>query len=235
MTRAMEKHADGSATVIPVILQFCDWKGAPFGRLLGTPTDGKPISQYANYHEALAIVVKEIRRVAEKYRKSDLPTARLVPTAASTRADSPVLPRTSNLAIKRKFDDHECDEYLENTYEYIARFFDGFLQELANRNAQIKIRFKRVDANSFSAWIYDNGKIVAECSVYNSSGSGFDSSSIRYSSTTDTSRNSYNESLNVADDGFKLYLKSMTNSHKNLTEQGAAEMFWANLIGRLQH
>lgn len=172
MTRAMEKHADGNATVIPVFLQYCDWKGAPFGRLLGIPTDAKPISQYADYHEALAIVAKEIRRVAEKYRRPDIVPSRPASVAALVRAGSPPLPRTSNLAIRRNFDDHECDEYLENTYEYIARFFEGSLQELTNRNAQIKTRFKRIDANSFSAWIYDNGKLVSECSVYNSSGSG---------------------------------------------------------------
>lgn len=235
MTRAMEKHDDGSATVIPVFLQYCDWKGAPFGRLLGIPTDAKPISQYADYHEALAIVAKEIRRVAEKYRTSDSTKSNFIPGQVPIRAGSPVLPRTSNLAIKRKFDDHECDEYLENTYEYIARFFEGSLQELTSRNAQIKTKFKRIDANSFSAWIYDNGKMVSECSVYNGSGLGFGGSSIRYSSTADTSRNSFNESLSIANDGYKLYLTSMMNPQNKLTEQGAAEMFWASFIGRLQH
>lgn len=235
MTRAMEKHEDGTATVIPIFLQYCDWKGAPFGRLLGLPTDAKPISQYADYHEALAIVAKEIRRVAEKYRRSDSAPSRATTGNAFVRPGNSALPRTSNLAIKRKFDDHECDEYLENTYEYIARFFEGSLQELANRNAQIKARFKRVDANSFSAWIYDSGKLVSECCVYNSSGSGFGGSSIRYSSTADTSRNSFNEALTIANDGYKLYLTPMMTSQNKLTEQGAAEMFWANLIGRLQH
>jgi len=235
MTCAMEKHEDGSATVIPIFLQYCDWKGAPFGRLLGLPTDAKPISQYADYHEALAIVAKEIRRVAGKYPKSETTAPPLTTGRVSTRASSPTFPRSSNLAIKRKFDDHECDEYLENTYEYIARFFEGSLQELTNRNTQIKTRFKRIDANSFSAWIYDNGKMMSECFVYNSSGSDFSGSSIRYSSTADTSRNSFNESLSIANDGFKLYLTSMMNSKNNLTEQGAAEMFWASFIGTLQN
>lgn len=234
MMRAMEKHEDGSATVIPIFLQYCDWKGAPFGRLLGIPTDAKPISQYADYHEALSIVAKEIRRVAEKYRNSGLLPVHQAPASTPIRSGSPTLPRTSNLAIKRKFDDHECDEYLENTYEYIARFFEGSLQELTNRNSQIKTKFKRVDANSFSAWIYDNGKMVSECSVYNGAGSGFGGSSIRYSSTADTIRNSFNESLIIGDDGYKLYLTSMMKSHNKLTEQGAAEMFWTRLIERLQ-
>ena len=44
MTRAMERHHQGTARVIPVILHPCDWQGAPFGKLLAVPTDGKPVS-----------------------------------------------------------------------------------------------------------------------------------------------------------------------------------------------
>ena len=48
MSRAMEKHQEGSARVIPVILHPCDWQNAPFGALRATPTDGKLISMFAN-------------------------------------------------------------------------------------------------------------------------------------------------------------------------------------------
>jgi len=238
MQRAMEKHHDSSATVIPVILRPCDWHSAPFGKLKGVPTDGKPISQYADHHEGMAIVAKEIRRVAVKYPSDSAVAAPALSTQVRPIAPMHVagsaMPRSSNLAIKRKFDDHERDEFLENTFEYIARFFEGSLQELSNRNTQIKTRFKRIDANSFAAWIYDNGQKVSECYIYGGSGAGFRGSSICYSSTADTSRNSFNESFSVADDGLKLYLTALMNGQKQLTAQGVSELLWSSLIARLQ-
>ena len=65
MKRALEKHADGSAIVIPVILHPCDWHSALFGDLRATPTDGKPVSMYANQHEAFTIVAKDVREAAK--------------------------------------------------------------------------------------------------------------------------------------------------------------------------
>lgn len=46
MQRAMQRHDAGSAVVIPVILRACEWHGAPFGKLLATPTDGRPVTQW---------------------------------------------------------------------------------------------------------------------------------------------------------------------------------------------
>jgi hypothetical protein len=66
MSRAMEKHREGSACVIPVILHPCDWRNAPFGSLRATPTDGKPVSMFANQHEAFAIIAKDIREAASR-------------------------------------------------------------------------------------------------------------------------------------------------------------------------
>ena len=33
MKRAVERHAQGTATVVPVILKSTDWKTTPFGKL----------------------------------------------------------------------------------------------------------------------------------------------------------------------------------------------------------
>lgn len=238
MTRAIEKHEDKSAIVIPVILHPCDWHSAPFGRLKATPTDGKAVSMFANQHEAFAIVAKDVRDAAK-----------IIPTSHSTkkiehycvRPQPDISPkaRSSNLRIKRKFDDHERDEFLENSYEYIVRYFEGSLLELPERNPQIKTRFKRLSETSFSAFIYDSGERVAECSVYYGSGI-FGSPGIAYSNSGDAPRNSLNESLSVVDDGFTLQLKpfgmQIFDNHRNesLSQQGAAEYYWRLFIKRLQ-
>jgi hypothetical protein len=65
MKRAMERHENREATVIPVIIQPCDWHSTPFGKLLATPTDGNPISRFPNQHEGFLEVTKAIRTVTE--------------------------------------------------------------------------------------------------------------------------------------------------------------------------
>jgi hypothetical protein len=61
--KALERHKDGKARVIPVILRPCDWKETPFGKLSAAPEDGAPIrsSRWHNIDEALLDVVKKIR------------------------------------------------------------------------------------------------------------------------------------------------------------------------------
>lgn len=238
MTRAIEKHEDGSAVVIPVILHPCDWQSAPFGHLRATPTDGKPVSMFANQQEAFAIVAKDVRQTA-KHIPTPFLTHQGGQIEVGSKAEISQKDRSSNLRIKRKFDDHERDEFLENSYEYIARYFEGSLQELSDRNPQIKTRFKRQSETSFAAFIYDSGDRVAECSVYYGRGT-FGSSGIYYSNSADVQMNSYNESLNVVDDGYTLQLKplGMLIFHNRrddaLSQQGAAEYYWSMFIRRLQ-
>lgn len=62
MKRAMERHAEGTARVIPIILRKCDWKDAPFGKLQGLPKDAKPIKSWADQDEAFTDVTDGIKR-----------------------------------------------------------------------------------------------------------------------------------------------------------------------------
>ena len=92
MQRALERHKNGEARVIPVILHPCDWHQTPFGKLRATPTDGKPVSKYPNQHDAFLSITKDIRRVAEeitdkteveveKFKQSQLDDLRTEPKA----------------------------------------------------------------------------------------------------------------------------------------------------------
>lgn len=237
MARALEKHDEGNAVVIPVILHPCDWHSAPFGHLRATPQDGKPISMYANQHQAFAEVAKDVREVAASIAAASDSNGQVRSTKSSSTNRSQE--RSGNLRIKRHFDDHERDEFLEDSYEYIGRFFEGSLEELATRNPQIKTRFKRVSATSFTAAIYDSGERVAQCSV--SYGEGhFGSPNIAYSHAAEVNTGSFNELLSVIDDGYMLQLEPMgmgrfEGDEKNaLSQQGAAEYYWSMFIRPLQ-
>ena len=66
--RALSRHDDGAATVIPIILKPVDWKTAPFGSLQALPEDGKPITTWRNRDEAWLNVVAGLREVIDKSR-----------------------------------------------------------------------------------------------------------------------------------------------------------------------
>lgn len=90
--------------MIPVILRPCDWQALPFGKLLVTPRDGRPITMWPNIDEAFLDVVTSI--------KAALSEMGLLPKRGEVtemreprRAEKPVFeaPRSSNLRTKKQF------------------------------------------------------------------------------------------------------------------------------------
>lgn len=65
MKKALERHENGSARVIPVILSPVDWQTSPLGKLQALPKDAKPITTWSNRQSAFLDVVRGIRRVIE--------------------------------------------------------------------------------------------------------------------------------------------------------------------------
>ena len=241
MQRAMERHEAREAVVIPVILRACDWHGAPFGKLLATPTDGKPVTQWPDRDTALLEVTKAIRAAAEKLQRTAKPIAIHVPTPMEVKSlperPASVAVRSSNLRISQTFTERDKEAFRLETFEYIARFFEGSLGELQARNPGVEGTFRRIDANRFSAVIYRGGKSIARCTIF--IGGGHFANGIAYSSSETDASNSYNENLNVQADDQMLYLKSMgmsfrANASEKLSQEGAAEFYWAMLIDPLQ-
>jgi hypothetical protein len=124
---------------------------------------------------------------------------------------------------------------LDDTFEYIARFFEGSLQELSTRNPEITTAFKRVDANRFTAHVFRSGRLAAQCGIRLGGPLG---AGIAYSMDPNAT-NSLNESLSVEDDGQSLLLRPMMGTagqggRQQLSQQGGAECFWEVLIRPLQ-
>lgn len=242
MKRALERHSAGEARVIPVILHPCDWQSLPFGKLLATPTDGKPISKFPNQHDAFLEVTKAIRKAAEAMNaKSALGSQAQQTRPAADPQGARVVPqvRSSNLRVKKTFTDREKDRFLSEAFEYMANFFEGSLAELDARNAEIETEFRRIDANQFTAAVYARGSEVGRCRIWLSDKRSFPGG-IAYSAGGSFGGNSFNESLSVEDDGYSMFLRSMgmasygRGEDKKLGFEGAAEFYWSMLMERLQ-
>jgi hypothetical protein len=237
MMHALSLHESKKAVVIPVILRPCDWQETPFGKLLGVPKDGKPVVKHPTYDEAFLEITNEIKKVAKTISASDkVDHPKFQQT--SNLLDPAV--RSSNLRIKKQFSDHEKDQFLDEAFEYMARFFEGSLQELATRNPNIQYRYKRIDSETFTASVYMQGVAKAECTIFYGGNIFGHSKSINFSHSITHSKNSLNESLSIGDDGYSLFLKplgfSIMSSQKGemLTYEGASEHFWELFISRLQ-
>lgn len=99
MKRAMARHDQGLATVIPVLLRDVDWTDAPFGKLQALPTDAYPVTsrKWKNRDEAFAIVARGIKAAVTKINSN---TIAACPTAAATTATSPDVSRRTTGLLK---------------------------------------------------------------------------------------------------------------------------------------
>jgi len=209
MIRAMERHAAGEARVIPVILRPCDWHDAPFGKLLATPLDGKAVMRFPTLDDAFVEVVADIKQALRQMGPVKAP---MQPAAVMTEAqpafEGAEKPRSSNLRIRKEFSDRELDKFLAESYEFIANFFEGSLQELERRNPDIETDFRRIDANHFTAKVYRKGKQECGCKIWLGGRRGF-VGGIAYRGNGGLhdylDDNSFNEAINVENDGYALF------------------------------
>lgn len=66
MKRALERHGNGEAIVVPVILRPCDWEEALFGPLQALPKNAKAVTQWRNQDDAFAGIARGIRKVIKE-------------------------------------------------------------------------------------------------------------------------------------------------------------------------
>jgi hypothetical protein len=243
LRRAMQRHEDGEAVVIPVILRACDWHGAPFGKLQAVPKDGKPITLMPDRDSALLEVAQAVRGAAERISKRTKPA---LPTEApATRpgglATAPAhAARSSNLRIAKSFTERGKDAFRVEAFDYIAHFFESSLTELQARNPGIEGSFRRVDANRFTAAVYRDGKAQARCTIYMGGSHGFNNG-IAYVHGESSDSNSFNEQLMVEADDQSMFLRSLgfmsfggRRDDEKLSLEGAAELYWGRFIEPLQ-
>lgn len=237
MARALERHNAGDARVIPVILRPCDWHDTPFGKLLAAPKDGRPVKSWPDIDEAFLDVVRQIKTILAGVGVVSGETSTDRVAAAAVSASVVERPRSGNLSVRKEFSEADKDDFLEESFSFIAAYFENSLNELEERNAQLSTRFRRIDANKFTAVIYRSGEAVSRCKI---SLGGMLGRSIGFSYNDQTGDNSYNENLSVEADDQHLFLRSMGmamhagSTDRNLTQEGAAELYWSLLIHNLQ-
>lgn len=71
MVRSIQRHDEGSARIIPVLLRPTFWEGTPFAKIQMVPKDAKAVTKWLNLDDAFHDITMHINRVV-----SDLQTQR---------------------------------------------------------------------------------------------------------------------------------------------------------------
>lgn len=241
MNNSLQRHEKKEAIVIPVILRPCAWHSLPFGKLLAGTPDGKEIVKYTHIDDGFVDVVKAVTRALDDIGKSQVRPSSSIDMSSGSLSGIPKSssgPRSSNMAIRKRFTDRDRDLACKEGFDYLVRFFANSLGELSNRNPELDTDFRERDADSFECSIYKSGSRVSHCGIWrNSRNSGL--GDICYS-TSGISSNSCNDSVSVDSDGAILGFKSMMgvmvgqNRDTLLTAEGMAEHFWGQLLRPLK-
>jgi hypothetical protein len=238
MTHALERHKRGEAVVIPVILRECAWHPLPFGSIMAATIDGKPVTKFASHDEGYVQVVDAVSRaIASMEAKKPQQTTHVHSTALAFKTtDTIFTPRSSNLSLPKSFTDLDKDRARREGFEYVARYFEGSLDELKKRHAGLEANLHRLDADSFTCAVYINGSKVGQCAIWHGNqhhGMG----DICYSQDS-VVRNSINESLSLADNGQTLGFRALMGGYSSgnsredlLTNEGMSEHLWGMFFG----
>ena len=101
MRRALERHDQGEARVIPVLLRKVDgWQLAPFGKIQSLPTDGKPVTSWKICDEAFADVAGGIRNAigqlgAQQTKPPSSPASRPADSLTPSPQRTPAMDRAT--------------------------------------------------------------------------------------------------------------------------------------------
>ncbi|QLP96886.1 MAG: toll/interleukin-1 receptor domain-containing protein [Rhodoblastus sp.] len=238
--RAMERHAARDALVIPIVLRPCEWTRAPFGKLLAAPSDGKAVTGWSDRDAAFLDVARKIRAALNE-RPERAGAASSPPPAAAASAAAPRVAqaRSSNLAINKRFTQADEDAFVLSAFEFMAEFFEGSLDALRERNADIAVRFRRIDANRFTAAAYRDSRKEAACTIW--IGGDVMTSGVKYVGSDSGATNVMNETLTVERTDHGLFFNALMGgmhrsggASRRLSSEQAAEWLWAMFLEPMQ-
>lgn len=140
--RALERHKERTARLIPVILRPCSWRRTGFGKYAAIPTDGQAVTRWEDRDEAFLNIEEFICKVIETTEEAETPNQTVKEVEQSdARKPSP----ESTIQDERVF--------LADAFDYIADFFQKSLEDLKSRHPGVQTRFRKASGDSFTAFI----------------------------------------------------------------------------------
>lgn len=149
--KALEIEQQGKITIVPIILEPCDWTNSPFKDFMALPKDGKAISEWANRNTAFLDVVQGIRKLVQ-YGKQISKN-----NDTKSEATSP----SRNYRVKKDFDSIAKIEFVETSFKEVKDTLKRYLPELEQLD-NIKTRILVDDTDTFQCLLSNRNKTGAE-------------------------------------------------------------------------
>jgi hypothetical protein len=232
MKNALERHENGTLRVIPIILEPCDWKSSPLGKLKALPKDGKPISIWTNENVAYLDVVTELRRLTRA------PEGNLHDNAAEPQGtnSNQISQQPRRYRIRKEFDSIDRDEFRRQAFAIIEEYFRHSIDELNEIGDPIRAHFEKMASGAFSCTVLNRAARSKEAHITVRNGDdGLFGEAITYSFSRRNS-NSANGFIRVEANEYELFLKGdelsfhrPRNEGPMSAEQGA-DALWHEFI-----
>ncbi len=229
MTRALVLHNAGEIRIVPIIVEPCDWKASPLGRLKALPRDSKPIVNWPNQNEAFLDIVSELRRVLTELKTGD-ETDIVTSNKGNVRSES-------QYRIRRTFDQIDRSDFRERTFAEIRDHFKASCEEL-NSIDGVRGRFLPKNSQGFACTVINQNmeRGTAHITVYMATDFPV-FGDIYYSFSENALPNSMNGGFHIESDDYDLFLKpsmfqmtGYSSDSAKLSAQDAAELLWSEFI-----
>lgn len=225
LKRALERHEQGSMRVVPVIVQPCDWKASPLGRLKALPKDGKPVADWTNENTAWLDVVTQLRKLA-----GELPSARPEPQANGGAAKAGRMPK---YRVKRDFDEVDKLEFRDRAFQELRDYFQKASDEITGIE-NIRSKFTSISATSFTCTVLNRARDrgVAHITVHTGA-SRHSIGDITYSFQERADPGTSNGWFQIEVDDYEMHLKHngmMRDEKTKLSPIQAAAKLWEEFV-----
>lgn len=232
MKRAIERHEAGELTIVPVILESCDWQTSPLKQFKALPKDGKAITEWTNQNTAFLDVVTELRRlVTADTAAVELP--------ASGPPASRASPLRSKYRLKRSFDEIDRGDFRQDAYRTIREYFERSVVEISSVEG-IRARSEDIGPLAFTCTVLNRmmksgregqGHITIRASPGRS---GFGLGDLYYSFQAHAPDNTSHGGFSVENDEYSLFLRWNSfggqEKERKWSPDEAAHKLWEDLL-----
>jgi hypothetical protein len=228
--RALELYEIGGMTIVPIILEPCDWQASPFQKFVALPKDGKPISEWTNENNAYLDIVNGLRRLTIGSTPAETaPTRTQVETGAR------------RVRVKRDFDAIDRAEFSDRAFKVMRDYFDAASAELAAVSEDLRTSFEDMSASAFTCTIVNRaqrGGRDSHITVRNQRGRRLAMGDINYVFEAHAENGASNGMIRIDADDYDLFLTTdfysgrMRGEVAKLTPEAAAEWLWDQFVGR---
>ena len=225
---ALKLQDEGEMTIVPIIVEPCDWKSTPMKDIKALPEDGKPVSEWTNSNNAFAKIAEEIRKLLAR---------NLIHQNLIQSTNNQHIKASRNYKVQKIFSEVDKLDFKEKSFEIVKRYFISATAEF-NGIENLQARFIKDEKNIFSCLISNKANLkdaYITVEISSSDGSGY--SDLNYSFTQNRQQNMmyHDKVFNIDNDEYELFWtinKRMSHSQipDKLTDKQIAEKIWDEYI-----